>query len=94
MVSELVPVDTDLSKSIQSLPVAEVYRLLATQLQGLTQAEATARLERCGHNVIHEVKGKSLWVKFLANFTHLMALLLWVGGIMAFIARMPQLGDL
>jgi len=31
-------------------------------------------------------------LKFLANFTHLMALLLWVGGLIGFIAQMPQLG--
>jgi len=31
-------------------------------------------------------------VKFAANFTHLMALLLWIGGVIGFVARMPQLG--
>jgi magnesium-transporting ATPase (P-type) len=32
-----------------------------------------------------------MW-KLLANFTHLMALLLWVGGLIGFLAQMPQLG--
>jgi len=36
--------------------------------------------------------GKPLIVKFFANFTHLMAILLWVGGAVGFIAQMPQLG--
>jgi magnesium-transporting ATPase (P-type) len=58
----------------------------------LTQVEIKQRLHRFGRNVIHEVKGKPLWLKFLANFTHLMAILLWIGGIIAFIAQMPQLG--
>lgn len=50
------------------------------------------RLGRFGRNVIREVEGKSLIVKFFANFTHLMAILLWVGGAVGFIAQMPQLG--
>jgi len=33
-----------------------------------------------------------MWRKLLANFTHLMALLLWAGGAMAFVGKMPQLG--
>ena len=37
--------------------------------------------------------GASLFYrKLLANFTHLMAILLWVAGAMAFVAGMPQLG--
>jgi hypothetical protein len=39
-----------------------------------------------------EIKGKPLILKFLGNFTHLMAILLWIGGIVGFIAQMPQLG--
>jgi magnesium-transporting ATPase (P-type) len=58
----------------------------------LTQAEAEIRLGRFGRNVIREVRGKPLIVKFFANFTHLMAILLWVGGAVGFIAQMPQLG--
>jgi len=47
---------------------------------------------KLGRNVIREVRGKSLFVKFISNFTHLMAILLWVGGAVGFIARMPELG--
>ena len=74
------------------MPVSEVYQALATQFQGLSQAEADKRLQHFGRNVIRKVRGKPLWVKFLANFTHLMALLLWFGGFMAFAAQLPQLG--
>ena len=31
-------------------------------------------------------------MKVAANFTHLMAILLWVGGLIGFLAQMPQLG--
>jgi hypothetical protein len=44
------PVGVDIQKVIQSLPIAEVYKALATQAQGLTQAEAEERLQRLGRN--------------------------------------------
>jgi magnesium-transporting ATPase (P-type) len=59
---------------------------------GLTQVEAEERLQLGGRNVIREIKGKPLLRKLLANFTHLMAMLLWCGGIIALVAGMPPLG--
>ncbi|MGE5553365.1 MAG: cation-translocating P-type ATPase [Betaproteobacteria bacterium] len=82
----------DIRSMIHSLPVSEVYATLGTSPQGLTHGEAQERLARYGLNALVEVKKKPLFLKFLANFTHLMAVLLWVGGAMAFVARMPQLG--
>jgi magnesium-transporting ATPase (P-type) len=79
-------------ENIQALQTAQVYQALASGPEGLTQAEAATRLGRFGRNALQEIKGKPLYLKFLANFTHLMALLLWVGGIVAFVAQMPQLG--
>lgn len=83
---------TDISESIHTIPLSAVYNALKTQPQGLTQAEAEERLLHFGRNAIREVKGRPLYLKFLANFTHLMAILLWVGGVVGFIAQMPQLG--
>jgi len=77
---------------IQALPVSEVYRVLAAQPQGLAQAQVEDRLRRFGRNVIRKEKGTPLILKFLANFTHLMAILLWAGGLVGFLARLPQLG--
>ncbi|HJX36984.1 MAG TPA: cation-transporting P-type ATPase [Anaerolineae bacterium] len=77
---------------IHALPVSEVYGALAAQPQGLTQAQVEDRLRRFGLNIIRKEKGTPLILKFLANFTHLMAILLWVGGVVAFAARLPQLG--
>jgi len=85
-------IDVSRVSEIQTLPVQEVYEALATSPEGLSSAEATARLERFGRNAIAEAKRTSLVVKFAANFTHLMAILLWVGGIVGFIAKLPELG--
>lgn len=81
-----------IEKSIHTLPVSEVFTALGTDSSGLSKTEAEERLKKYGSNTIKEVKGKPLIVKFLSNFTHLMAILLWVGGIVGFIAHMPQLG--
>jgi len=77
--------------SITTRPVSEVFHSLGTRPQGLTQSEAQERLTQFGPNTIQEIKGKPLILKFLANFTHLMAILLWVGGVVAIIGQMPQL---
>jgi len=78
-------------EKIQTLPIPEVYSALGTRPQGLTQSEATTRLQQFGRNALQEIKGKPLYLKLLSNFTHLMAILLWVGGAVALFAKMPQL---
>ncbi|MCX6093138.1 MAG: cation-transporting P-type ATPase [Candidatus Bipolaricaulota bacterium] len=75
-----------------TLNISDVYAAAGSSADGLTTAEAQARLAKVGPNAIQTIKGKPLWRKFAANFTHLMALLLWAGGAMAFVGKMPQLG--
>jgi potassium/sodium efflux P-type ATPase len=87
-----IPYEPDLRNSIHALPVAEVYRVLASGPNGLRSDEVVERRKRCGYNIIREGRVKPLYIKFIGNFTHLMAILLWVGGIIAFVARLPQLG--
>nr|WP_321506690.1 cation-transporting P-type ATPase [uncultured Methanoregula sp.] len=83
---------TNLTRIIHTLPVADVFRVMGSRPEGLDGTEAERNLGSFGSNAIRKIQGKSLYIKFLANFTHLMAILLWVGGIVAFAARMPQLG--
>ncbi|MBN2004729.1 MAG: cation-transporting P-type ATPase [Anaerolineae bacterium] len=73
------------------LSIQQVYETLATPLEGLPQTEVVQRLKKYGPNAIKEEKGKPLYTKLLSNFTHLMAVLLWVAGVVALIAAMPQL---
>ncbi len=77
--------------TIHQLNIIEIYQKLETASCGLSDSEAAARLTRFGTNTIREEAGKPLYLKFLSNFTHLMAILLWIGGIAALIAQMPQL---
>jgi len=78
--------------SIYKLPVDQVYEALKTCPQGLTQAGAEENQREQGKNVIVQKKKKSKILVFLGNFTHLMAVLLWVGGAIAILADMIQLG--
>jgi magnesium-transporting ATPase (P-type) len=78
--------------ALAAAPTAQIYSLLQTQSQGLSQVEATERLQHSGPNTLSEGHRPSIKRKFFAHFTHLMAILLWVGGFVAFLAQMPQLG--
>jgi Ca2+-transporting ATPase len=84
-------VSEDSRTKIQTLPQPEVFRTLGTRAEGLTETEAEERLARYGKNVIFEVREKRLSA-LAANFTHLMAVLLWAGGLIAFFAGLLQLG--
>lgn len=70
----------------------KVIEELHTTADGLSQSDAIERLKEFGKNEIQEQQGESLFLKFVKNFTHLMAILLWVGGAVAFMAKIPQLG--
>jgi Ca2+-transporting ATPase len=78
------------AKNYKLLP-QEVYGALNTTQGGLSGEEAGARLQKYGKNLLLEKKGTPLIWKFLSNFTHLMALLLWGAGLIALIAGIPEL---
>jgi P-type Ca2+ transporter type 2C len=78
-------------KKMQMLSQPEVYRTLGTGPEGLSQEEAQQRLAIYGRNAISKIP-EDRFSALAANFTHLMALLLWAGGLIAFVAGLPQLG--
>ena len=59
---------------------------------GLRAADARARLARDGPNVLPSPRPPPAWRKLAAQMTHFFALMLWVAGVLAFIADLPQLG--
>lgn len=72
--------------------IDEIYKELETTPSGLSEDEAKRRLERYGRNVLRELKGKPLILRFMENLYNLLAILLWVGGALAFVADMPAFG--
>nr|WP_314466040.1 cation-transporting P-type ATPase [uncultured Clostridium sp.] len=79
-------------ENIAKLPADKVYAALGSSVGGLRQSQAEERQKKLGKNLIEEKKKKSVILIFLGNFVHLMAILLWIGGAVAFLAGMPQLG--
>jgi magnesium-transporting ATPase (P-type) len=80
-----------LKETIHKLPVNKVYESLGISPKGLTKTQAEANQKIYGKNLIAEKKKESIILKFLKNFINLMAILLWIGGFIAFFAQMPQL---
>lgn len=78
-------------KILYAEPV-EACRLMDSDMRGLSQVEAEKRLEKYGKNQLAQKKQESMLKKLIANFTSLMALLLWGAGIMAIISGALELG--
>ncbi len=79
-------------ENIHKLTVEDVCKTMNTRLEGLTTSEVQDKQKTYGKNVIQEKKEKSVILTFLSNFISMMAILLWVGGLVAFFAGMPSLG--
>ncbi|MCR4399619.1 MAG: cation-transporting P-type ATPase, partial [Syntrophomonadaceae bacterium] len=69
----------------------EIFDVLESGPQGLTGEEAARRLERYGRNILEKKGGVPLWRKFLVNFVHFFAIMLWVAAVLSFIGDMPEL---
>ena len=74
-----------------SLSFAAVFASLQTKPTGLEPSAARNRLQRIGPNALPPPIRRPWYVQLGANFVHLFALLLWVGALLAWFARMPQL---
>ncbi|MBI5236856.1 MAG: cation-transporting P-type ATPase [Deltaproteobacteria bacterium] len=71
----------------------EVLTELSTSEKGLSPSEAARRLKITGPNALKKARGTTLLKNLLSNmFLNLFAVLLWAGGVMSFIADMPELG--
>ena len=65
----------------QTLPA--IYQELKTDEHGLTQADAAARLEQYGHNVLNQQKTTSMLQKFGAQFKDFMIIVLLAAALIA-----------
>ena len=78
---------------ITHLSTADVLSGLRTAWGGLDAAEAARRLREFGPNRIEEVAGRPLWLRFLREFTHFFALILWVAAALALFAETRDPGS-
>ncbi|WP_057895674.1 cation-translocating P-type ATPase [Liquorilactobacillus oeni] len=70
----------------------QLYHEFDSSQQGLTSKQAAARLQHFGANTIQKSKKQSQLRQFLKNFTSLMAILLWVSGLVAILTNTLELG--
>ncbi|WP_396139914.1 cation-translocating P-type ATPase [Enterococcus canintestini] len=83
------------ARSLQAyakLSSADTLTNMNSTKAGLTEAEVKSRLAKYGKNVIAATKKQSLLKVFLTNFTSMMAILLWVAGLIALMTGTPELG--
>ncbi|MBN1289777.1 MAG: cation-transporting P-type ATPase [Actinobacteria bacterium] len=81
-----------MDEAIYSTAEEGVYPLLESRPEGLDTTVAEQRLSREGLNVLEKKRGTPLWKKFLSNFTHFFAMMLWIAGILAFVGKTPEVG--
>jgi len=73
--------------NVHNLSKEEVLKNLLTSDKGLSEGEAARRLLEYGMNEIKEVMGKPLYQRFLAQFTHFLAILLWIAAALCFLSE-------
>ncbi len=62
------------------------------EVTGLSSAEAAERLAAQGPNRLPTAPPPPWWRSLLAQMTHFFAVMLWIAGVLAFVAGLPQLG--
>src|SRR6516165_6926929 len=78
---------------IHQLSAADAVASLNSSLEGLSSAEALRRLHEYGPNRVEEVVGESRLLRFLKEFTHFFALILWLAAALAFLAEWVDPGQ-
>ncbi len=75
---------------IHQLKAADAITSLGSRAQGLSRAEAAARLQEYGLNRVEEAAREHLAIRFLKEFTHFFALILWLAAALAFVAALSE----
>ena len=79
--------------NIHNLSKEDVLKNLLTSDKGLSEGEAARRLLEYGLNEIKEVRGKPLYLRFFAQFTHFLAVLLWIAAALCFLSEYLHPGE-
>ncbi len=79
--------------NIHNLSKEEVLKNLVTSEKGLSEDEASKRLHEYGLNEIKKVKRKPLYQRFIAQFTHFLAILLWLAVALCLLSEYLHPGE-
>lgn len=78
---------------IHQLSADDAVASLNSSPHGLSSAEALRRLAEYGPNRVEEVAGQPILLRFLKEFTHFFALILWLAAALAFLAEWSDPGQ-
>jgi magnesium-transporting ATPase (P-type) len=79
-------------ESFLDLNKEDIYLELETSESGITETTARRRLEIYGSNQLKAIRGTPFILRFIYNFTNLLAVLMWIAGGLSFWAGMPEAG--
>ncbi len=79
-------------KDFSEKTLDQLYQQLGSSKNGLSQNQANEKIKKFGENIITRARGESQFKLFLKSFTSMMAILLWVSGVIAIFAGMAELG--
>ncbi|MBI5409477.1 MAG: cation-transporting P-type ATPase [Nitrospirae bacterium] len=79
--------------NIHDLSKEAVLKSLVTSAKGLSEKEASKRLHEYGPNEIKEIRKKPLYHRFIAQFTHFLAVLLWIAAGLCFLSEYINPGE-
>jgi len=75
-----------------ALSKEEIYLELASGDIGVSEESARKRLEVYGPNKLKAIKRTPIILRCMSHFINLLAILMWVGSILSFWAKMPEAG--
>ncbi|MEW6584455.1 MAG: cation-transporting P-type ATPase [Nitrospirota bacterium] len=78
---------------IHNLTEEEVFHSLLTSPGGLSEQEASQRFLEYGPNEIKEVRKRPLYKRFVSQFTHFFAILLWIAAVLCFLSDHLRPGE-
>ncbi len=79
-------------ESFLDLNKEDIYLELETGENGITETTARQRLEIYGYNKLRAIRRTPLILRFIYNFTNLLAVLMWIASGLSFWAGMPEAG--
>ena len=78
---------------INELTKEDVFRTLVASAEGLSTEEVQRRLAEFGRNEITAIKGESLVLRLLNQFTHFLAIVLWLAAFFSFLSEYLNPGE-
>ena len=70
-----------------SLSLSEFLKRLGTTENGVSEPEASRRLQACGPNILEESEKEKIFKKYLRQFKNFFSILLFIGAILSFLGE-------